>query len=89
MVSDSSKSVGLQIQRIAVEPDGEDMWRYSLLIVRGGSPKDEFEGNVVVQATISTGAGWRDASPRIILLPEDEPTTAPALGPQIQVLSAG
>jgi hypothetical protein len=28
LVSDSSKTVGLQIQQIAIEPDGEDMWRY-------------------------------------------------------------
>ena len=79
LVSDSSKSVGLQIQRIAVEPDGEDMWRYSLLVVRGGSPKDEFEGNVVVQATLSTATRRAERQPRTITLPEDEPTTAPAL----------
>jgi hypothetical protein len=78
VVSDSSQSVGLQIQRIAVEPDGEDMWRYSLLIVRGGSPKEEFNGNVVVQATIATGPDG-GTPPRTILLPEDEPTTASAL----------
>jgi hypothetical protein len=78
VVSDSSQSVGLQIQRIAVAPDGADMWRYSLLIVRGGSPKEEFKGNVVVQATISTGPDG-GTQPRTISLPEDEPTTAPAL----------
>ncbi len=78
LVSDSSKTVGLQIQRMAVEPDGEDMWRYSLLIVRGGSPKDEFVGNVVVQATLAPGVG-EQAAVRTIMLPEDEPSTGPAL----------
>ena len=59
------QDVGLQIQRLAVEPDGEDMWRYSLLIVRGGSPKDEFVGNVVLQATVAaarTGDAAQDRS---------------------------
>jgi hypothetical protein len=78
LVSDTSKTVGLQIQRIAVEPDGEDMWRYSLLIVRGGNPKDEFNGNVVVQATVFAPSDGT-TPPRTILLPEDEPATAPAL----------
>jgi Family of unknown function (DUF6776) len=77
LVSDSSKSVGLQFQRISVEPEGEDMWRYSLLIVRGGSPKDEFVGNVVLQATIS-GIDGGEAS-RVIQLPEDEPGSARTL----------
>lgn len=78
LVSDSSKTVGLQIQRIAIEPDGEDMWRYSLLIVRGGSPKDEFNGNVIVQATVFAPSDGT-TPPRTILLPEDDPATASAL----------
>ena len=78
LVSDSSKTVGLQIQRIGIEPDGDDMWRYSLLIVRGGSPKEEFNGNVVVQATFVAPSDGT-TPPRTILLPEDEPATAPAL----------
>lgn len=77
LVSDSSKTVGLQFQRVSVEPEGDDMWRYSLLIVRGGSPKDEFVGSVVLQATV-TGD---DGSPvtRVIQLPEDDPGSAPTL----------
>ena len=88
VVSDSSQTVGLQIQRIAVAPDGEGMWRYSLLIVRGGSPKEEFKGNVVVQATISTRTRRGDPAP-------DHPVARgraddrASTGPQIQVLSAG
>ena len=57
LVSDSSKQVGLQIQRLAVERDGDDMWRYSLLIVRGGSPKDEFEGKSSLQAALTPVPG--------------------------------
>ncbi len=78
LVSDSSKTVGLQIQRLTVEPDGEDMWRYSILVVRGGSPKDEFAGNVVLQASLAPAAGGGPA-PKSILLPDDDATTASAL----------
>ncbi len=77
LVSDSSKSVGLQIQRLSVEPDGEDMWRYSLLVVRGGSPKDEFIGNVVLQATVEPSSGA--AGPQMLVLPEHDPRLAAAL----------
>ncbi len=77
LVSDSSKSSGLSIQRLNVEPDGEDMWRYSLLIVRGGSPKDEFVGNLVLQATLEPGAG--DNKPQVLMLPDAEPGLAAAL----------
>jgi len=78
LVSDSSKTVGLQIQRLAVEPDGEDMYRYSLLVVRGGSPKDDFEGTVVLQATLAPTEGTQ-AIAKVIQLPDDEPALAPAL----------
>jgi len=78
LVSDSSKTVGLQIQRLVVEPDGEDMWRYSLLIVRGGSPKDEFVGNVTLQATVAAEPGTQ-APAHMIQLPEDDLAAASAL----------
>jgi hypothetical protein len=75
LVSDSSKAPGLEIQRIAVEPDGEEMWRFSLLVVRGGSPKDEFVGSVVLRVHLA-GA---DASQKVLQLPDDEPEASPAL----------
>lgn len=79
LVSDSSKGEGLTIQRLAVEPDGEDIWRYTLLVVRGGSPKDEFVGRVILRATVSGGAPGLDAPVRTIELPTDEPESSPAL----------
>jgi hypothetical protein len=75
LVSDTSKAPGLEIQRIAVEPDGEEMWRFSLLIVRGGSPKDDFVGNVVLRVSLAAA----DASQKVLQLPEDEPEASPAL----------
>jgi hypothetical protein len=78
LVSDSSKTVGMQIPRLAVEPDGEDTWRYSLLVVRGGNPKDEFVGTVVLQVTLAPEAG-ATVPGRVLRLPEDEPAAASAL----------
>jgi hypothetical protein len=78
LVSDSSKTVGLQIQRVAVEPDGEDVWRYSLLIVRGGSPKEEFVGTLALQATIAADPATHSPL-HVIQLPEYDPSAAPAL----------
>jgi hypothetical protein len=78
VVSDSSKTVGLQIQRLDVEPDGENMWRYSVLIVRGGSPKDEFVGNLVIRATLMGMPPAESAAPAI-QIPDDDPQASPAL----------
>jgi len=77
LVSDASKTSGLDIQRLAVEPDGEDMWRYSLLIVRGGGPKDEFVGSIVLRVNLA-GAG-ADTSQKVLQLPDDEPEATSAL----------
>jgi len=77
LVSDASKTSGLDIQRLAVEPDGEDMWRYSLLIVRGGGPKDEFVGSIVLR--ISLAAAGADSVPKVLQLPDDEPEVTSAL----------
>ena len=87
LVSDSSKTVGLQIQRLAVEPDGEDMWRYSLLIVRGGSPKDEFVGTVALQATVAADPADAFAAAGDPA-PGGRPGGRAGADPQIQVLSA-
>jgi hypothetical protein len=78
LVSDSSKTVGLQIQRLDVEPDGENEWRFSILVVRGGSPKDEFVGNVVIRATLA-GAPPAESALPAIQIPGDNPEASPAL----------
>ncbi|MCC7216984.1 MAG: hypothetical protein IT517_09445 [Burkholderiales bacterium] len=78
LLADSSKIAGLQIQRLALEPDGEDTWRYALLVVRGGNPKDEFVGHVAVHATLASADGG-SAPARTLVLPEDDPATASAL----------
>ena len=68
----------MSIPRLAIERQGDDTWRYSLLIVRGGNPRDEFVGRLVLQATLqSADAG--DGTTTHLTLPDDQPETAPVL----------
>ena len=78
LVTDS-KTVGLAIQRVAVEPDGEDLWRYSVLVVRGGNPRDEFAGTLALRATLGGAAPGSEAPPKVMHFPEDDPEAAPTL----------
>ena len=80
LVADSNKQVGLSIQRLSVEREREDAWHYSLLLVRGGSPKEEFVGQVTLQVTVQpTAIGGPPARPTIVTLPDDQPGTGAAL----------
>jgi hypothetical protein len=77
LVSDSSTKPGLSIERVSVERDRGDLWRYSLLIVRGGNPRDEFEGYLALTVALAGG----DSAPRPagLTLPDDQPDQAAAL----------
>ena len=80
LVADSNKQVGLSIQRLVVERERDDAWHYSVLLVRGGNPKDEFEGNVTLQVTVQpAGASGAAARATIVTLPDEQPGTAAAL----------
>ena len=80
LVSDSSKQVGLQLQRLSVERDSDEMWHYNLLVVRGGSPKEEFAGSVILQVTLSPAPGAPAGTHGMILtLPDDQPEAKSAL----------
>ena len=80
LVADSNKQVGLSIQRLIVERESEDAWHYSLLLVRGGNPKDELDGHVTLQVVVQPVATSGPA-PRatIMTLPDEQPGTAAAL----------
>jgi hypothetical protein len=80
LVADSNKQVGLSIQRLIVEREREDAWHYSLLLVRGGSPKDEFDGHVTLQVAVQPVATSGPA-PRatIVMLPDEQPGATAAL----------
>lgn len=80
LVSDSSKQVGLAIQRLTVEREREDVWHYSVLVVRGGTPRDEFEGTVVLQLIVQPPPNdGVQAKPAQMTLPDDQPELASAL----------
>ena len=80
LVADSNKQVGLSIQRLSVERERDDAWHYSLLLVRGGSPKEEFVGHLTLQVTVQPAPGDALPSrPTIITLPDDQPGTSAAL----------
>jgi hypothetical protein len=80
LVADSNKQVGLSIQRLAVEPVRDDLFRYSMLVVRGGNPAAEFDGNLALQVTIQPApSGGGLARPIVLSLPDEQPELASSL----------
>jgi len=81
LVSDASKSVGIAIPRLVVErSEADDAWTYSILVVRGGTPRDEFDGHVALAAVLSTPGDAAGAGASATLnLPADQPESAAAL----------
>ncbi len=81
LVADSNTQVGLSIQRVSVERERDDAWHYRLLLVRGGSPKEDFVGRVTLQVTVQPpAAGGTPPRPTILTLPDDQPDAGLALG---------
>jgi hypothetical protein len=78
LVADSSKQAGLAIPRLVVErSEADDSWHYSVLVVRGGTPRDEFEGHVAVAAVLSPPAdGSFPGRQTTLTLPDDQPGSA-------------
>jgi uncharacterized protein DUF6776 len=80
LVSDSSKQGAMTVQRLTVEPEAPDRWRYGVLLVRGGNPRDEFEGHVTLTADLSVpGDDGGVARAAVVNLPGDEPGAAAPL----------
>ena len=76
LFADSNKQPGLSIARLTIEREREDAWHYSVLVVRGGNPRDEFDGALTLAASLQPG----DSGNRTMLtLPDDQPDAAPAL----------
>jgi hypothetical protein len=63
---------------LSAERQADDLWRYSLLIVRGGAQGPDFQGTVVLQATVAP-ADIDQSAVRTVTLPEDQPDTAGTL----------
>jgi hypothetical protein len=74
LFSDSGKQGAISIQRLSAERASDDSYRFSLLIVRGGKPTDEFSGSLSMQANLVDKNG-----PMTIELPEGQPESAAAL----------
>ena len=74
LYSDAGKQGTIMIQHLTAERERDDAYRYSLLVVRGGKPTDDFSGQLTLQASVLAGG-----RPTTIALPEDQPDTAAAL----------
>jgi hypothetical protein len=80
LFADANRQEGLSIARFAVEPMREDSYHYSLLVVRGGNPKADFEGTIALQVAMQAATADGSAlRPIVLTLPDEQPTTAPAL----------
>jgi uncharacterized protein YhaN len=81
LVADSNKQTGLTIQRLAAVRDRDDVFRFSMLVVRGGSTSTEFVGNLKLQAALlqpATDVGMPLKS-LSLALPDEQPDVAGAL----------
>ena len=69
LVADSSKQAGISIPRLTVEQERDGLYRYNVLVVRGGNPKDDFEGHVTLHAAVAPPEGGIQT----VNLPDDQP----------------
>jgi hypothetical protein len=74
LFSDSGKQGTVSIQRLSAERERDDAYHFSLLVVRGGNPTDDFSGELILQAGLVSGG--RSTT---IALPDDQPDAAAAL----------
>jgi hypothetical protein len=77
LFADANKQAGLTIQRVAVERERDNAFRYSLLVVRGGKPKEDFVGHLTLQITLQNETG--PLKPATLTLPDEQPGGAAAL----------
>jgi hypothetical protein len=74
LFSESGKPGTVSIQRLAAEREREDVYRYSMLVVRGGKPTEDFTGQLTLLANVVVGGHTST-----LTLPDDQPDTASAL----------
>jgi hypothetical protein len=74
LFSNSGKPGTFTIQRLRADRDRDDVYRFSMLVVRGGNPSDEFSGQLTLLANVA--AGGQNST---LTLPDDQPDTAAAL----------
>ena len=74
LFSESGKPGAFAIQRLAAERERDGLYHFSMLVVRGGKPTDDFTGQLSLSANLLM-AGHAST----LMLPDDQPETAPAL----------
>jgi hypothetical protein len=74
LFSDTGKKGTISIQRLSAERERDDAYHYSLLVVRGGNPSDEFAGQLTLHAGLLSGG--RLAT---VALPDDQPDASATL----------
>ena len=74
LFSDTGKEGTISIQRLSAERERDDAYHYSLLVVRGGNPSDEFAGQLTLQAGLLS-----EGRLATVALPDDQPDASAAL----------
>lgn len=74
--ADSTKGPGVGIQRLAVDGNGSDVVRYSVLVTRGGSTKVEFDGQLALHAELVPTRENESGKAQTVTLPGDVPDAA-------------
>ena len=75
--ADATRTPGVSVQRLSVEGADGPVVRFSVLLVRGGTAKADFEGMLGMQADL-VGDADSAVAPMTLTLPADAPeTTAP------------
>ncbi len=74
LFSDTGKQGAISIQHLAAERERDDAYHYSLMVVRGGNPTDEFAGQLTLLAGLVSGGHLST-----VALPDDQPDASSAL----------
>lgn len=74
LLSDVGRPGSFSIQRLSAERDRGNVYRFSMLVVRGGNPSDEFSGQLALSANVAA-----EGHNVTLNLPDDQPDTAAAL----------
>lgn len=74
LFSDTSRQGTISIQRFSAERERDDAYHFSVLVVRGGNPTNDFLGELTLQAGVV-----ESGKATTIALPEDQPEAAAAL----------
>ncbi|MCL2297643.1 MAG: hypothetical protein FWC38_05840 [Proteobacteria bacterium] len=56
LVADATRQAGAKIQDVRLEPLANNTYRYRILLVQGGNPKNDFEGTVKLQVSADGAA---------------------------------